>query len=447
MKRKHFFRKLFPILFIAFVIFPLNLNAQLIAHWKFNNNGNDETGNYNASLMNGAGYSTENMEGTYSLNLDGTDDYANCGAIDLGEAFTITLWIKLTNSWDNIKTILSNCNSGLSDGFKIFINNPWGTDAHGQIWLETGDGTDDSEVTSTTGIVTIDQWNHIAITADKTGNTGHIYFNGSDVTLTSSIPVDFNTNKTLNIGRMVNGNSYFQGNLDDVRIYNRVLTSTEINTVMNGGDIGGNPANYTLTTGTSGSGTVDPASGTYTENTQVTIEATPASGYEFDHWEGDAFGSTNPLTITMNASKSITAVFTETGGSSSTSSVWTDGTVGIYYDGHVGIGTTSLDAMLTVNGDIKATRINVVSSITSDFVFDKNYNLLNLEELEKYVSTHKHLPEIPSAGELKKTGYNMGEMDDLLLRKIEELTLYIIELQKEVDQLQEKLKESENGNY
>jgi hypothetical protein len=67
-----------------------------------------------------------------------------------------------------------------------------------------------------------------------------------------------------------------------------------------------------------------------------------------------------------------------------------------------------------------------------------------LSELEKFVNEQKHLPEVMSAKEFAENGYNLGEMDDVLLRKVEELTLYIIQQQKEIDGLKEKLESINN---
>ena len=72
---------------------------------------------------------------------------------------------------------------------------------------------------------------------------------------------------------------------------------------------------------------------------------------------------------------------------------------------------------------------------SSDFVFEPNYNLKSLSEVEAFVTENKHLPDVPSAKEFKENGYKIGEMDNLLLQKIEELTLYIIDLQKQIEEL------------
>ncbi|QQS51569.1 MAG: hypothetical protein IPM71_02255 [Bacteroidota bacterium] len=116
-------------------------------------------------------------------------------------------------------------------------------------------------------------------------------------------------------------------------------------------------------------------------------------------------------------------------------------------DGKMGIGTIKPTATLTVNGDILAERIDVIGTVpASDFVFEEDYNLRSLTELEAFVKENKHLPEVPSAAEFKENGYSVGEMDDILLRKVEELTLYIIEQQKLfeaqqalIEQLQQKV--------
>lgn len=72
----------------------------------------------------------------------------------------------------------------------------------------------------------------------------------------------------------------------------------------------------------------------------------------------------------------------------------------------------------------------------ADYVFDKKYNLLSLREVEKYIKTNKHLPNVPSAEEVAKEGIDMAKMDAKLLEKIEELTLYVIQLNKKIELLE-----------
>lgn len=108
-------------------------------------------------------------------------------------------------------------------------------------------------------------------------------------------------------------------------------------------------------------------------------------------------------------------------------------------NGNVGIGTTSPNQKLTVNGVIYGREVKVDLSVPGpDYVFDSHYNLLTLEELSTYIKTHKHLPEIPTAKEMESNGIDLGVMNMLLLKKIEELSLYMIALKEEIETLKKK---------
>jgi hypothetical protein len=122
-------------------------------------------------------------------------------------------------------------------------------------------------------------------------------------------------------------------------------------------------------------------------------------------------------------------------------------------DGNVGIGETNPSKKLVVNGVIGATEVKVSTTPNSDYVFEPDYDLKPLQEVDQFIQQNKHLPDIPSAEEFKENGVGLGEMDDMLLRKVEELTLYVIELRKENDQLNnivqnqnERIKNLENEN-
>ena len=115
--------------------------------------------------------------------------------------------------------------------------------------------------------------------------------------------------------------------------------------------------------------------------------------------------------------------------------------------GHIGIsvydGTEYFRfsrALLEVLGTIRATEVRVETG-WSDFVFDKDYKLPTLQEVEDHINEHKHLPDIPSEAEVKENGVSLGEMQAKLLQKIEELTLYTIELNKTVKEQGELIQE------
>lgn len=112
----------------------------------------------------------------------------------------------------------------------------------------------------------------------------------------------------------------------------------------------------------------------------------------------------------------------------------------ITYDGKVGIGTSTPQAKLAVNGDVFATKIKVTQTGWPDYVFHHNYNLPSLPEVEMFIKNNQHLPDIPSAAEVDKNGLDLGEMNKKLLQKVEELTLYIIEQQKTITDLQQRMK-------
>ncbi|MEI9945509.1 MAG: carbohydrate-binding protein [Chitinophagaceae bacterium] len=117
----------------------------------------------------------------------------------------------------------------------------------------------------------------------------------------------------------------------------------------------------------------------------------------------------------------------------------------IYYNtANVGIGVTNPAYKLTVGGTIGARKVKVTSETWADYVFEKNYKLPTLAEVEKYIEEHKHLPEIPSAKEVEKNGVDVGDNQVLLLKKIEELTLYLIEQNKKIEKLQQEINTIKN---
>ncbi len=100
--------------------------------------------------------------------------------------------------------------------------------------------------------------------------------------------------------------------------------------------------------------------------------------------------------------------------------------------GNVGIGTTHPDQMLTVNGTIHSTQVIVDTNVPfPDYVFDKTYDLPTITSVKTYIDKNHHLPQMPSAAEVVKNGQNVGEMNMLLLKKVEELTLYLIKKDEE----------------
>lgn len=116
----------------------------------------------------------------------------------------------------------------------------------------------------------------------------------------------------------------------------------------------------------------------------------------------------------------------------------------IFTNANVGVGTQLFDDgsdhyRISVDGAIRAKRVRVYTS-WADYVFNKEYDLPTLEEVEQHIKEKGHLKDIPSAKEVEEKGIELGEMNKLLLQKVEELTLYMIEMKKEINTLKTQIK-------
>ncbi len=125
-------------------------------------------------------------------------------------------------------------------------------------------------------------------------------------------------------------------------------------------------------------------------------------------------------------------------------------------NGKIGIGTKQPDEMLTVKGKIHTQEVlvDLNGAVAPDYVFETyftgtsqlnpTYTMPSLKEVSAYIETNHHLPGIPSAAEMTSEGLSLKAMNLILLQKIEELTLYTLQQQQELDNLKEKLSEIED---
>ncbi|MEO0570799.1 MAG: fibronectin type III domain-containing protein [Bacteroidota bacterium] len=162
----------------------------------------------------------------------------------------------------------------------------------------------------------------------------------------------------------------------------------------------------------------------------------PSTAYNFKVRANDAAGNQSPdsndLSITTDADPG-------NGGGSSGTSVWTESNAVASYSGKVQVGNITVPAAyaMAIDGKLITEEVRVeLSGTWPDYVFSEDYDLLTLEEIQKHIEEKGHLPNIPSAQEVEAKGIALGEMNRLLLEKIEELTLYILIQQKQIKQLQ-----------
>lgn len=104
------------------------------------------------------------------------------------------------------------------------------------------------------------------------------------------------------------------------------------------------------------------------------------------------------------------------------------------------MGTTAAQRDLNVNGKIKTRKVTVTQTNWPDYVFDSSYQLKPLHQVAQYIQQNKHLPDVPSAEAVHKNGVDIGDNQALLLKKIEELTLYIIQQNKDMQEMKDRIK-------
>lgn len=174
-----------------------------------------------------------------------------------------------------------------------------------------------------------------------------------------------------------------------------------------------------------------------TPNTQYFITAlSPATSYIFYVTAQDAAGNNSAAgdTILIVTADTVQSIPYTSSNSNLPTVSWQS--ADFYASGNVGIGTMPNSVhRMSVNGSIRSKEI-IVETGWSDFVFEDGYQLASLEEVEAYILKHRHLKDIPSAEDVEKNGVSLGRMNQLLLMKIEEMTLYLIDANKRINELE-----------
>jgi hypothetical protein len=163
---------------------------------------------------------------------------------------------------------------------------------------------------------------------------------------------------------------------------------------------------------------------------------TAGTSYNFTATALDAAGNESPLSNAVS-------VTTNSSGGSGDGTVWTEANSVASYTGNVAVGTATVPSgyQMAIDGKLISEEVKVqLSGTWPDYVFAQGYDLPTLEEVEQHIKEKGHLVNIPSAAEVAANGIEIGHMNKLLLEKIEELTLYILEQEKKQKNLEKRIK-------
>ena len=158
------------------------------------------------------------------------------------------------------------------------------------------------------------------------------------------------------------------------------------------------------------------------------------------HVNGESFFSNNVEILTSSSSADKAFKITQQLGGSDVFRVMGNGKIFAKELAIGGLNNNAETFLIQANGNTWATKFTVTEvSNFPDYVFDNSYKLKPLSEVEAYIKEHKHLPNIPTAKEVEEEGMDLAELTRLQMEKIEELTLYIIELEKRQQKMEEEI--------
>ena len=224
----------------------LDITSNLVGHYEFEENGGgtltDSTGNQDGSFGNGASWTTDEAVGDYALDFSGDSPGSNSSVIvsdnatqDFGSGdWTVAFWMNSSTPSGQVRLVGDYDSSSQGRGFIVY--------ADSSLRLELDDGSTSSTTAHT--ITFNGGWQHIAFTFDSTSNDVLWYINGSNVHSTSYTGGSINTSDPLRMGATSGSSGDYEGKLDDVRLYTRELSSTDISELYDLGYLG-QPPGYT----------------------------------------------------------------------------------------------------------------------------------------------------------------------------------------------------------
>jgi len=364
------------------------------------------------------------------LSIPDSEDW-NFGSGD----FTIECWVYLSGSYVTRRIIQQatiNNDMNTDQAFDLLLNSQkkilflaWNSSHSIFIYLS-------SDIT-----LSANEWHHIAVV--KSGDMAYLFIDGvqratdttvSDTIHNSSLPITIGAEYRVSSDAFDN---YWSGYIDELRISKGIARWTS--------NFDPPTAPYGTPQGPIVSISADPQTIDYGQSTTLSWNATDADTCVIEPGIGEVGPSG-----TTEVSPSTTTVYTITatnaaGSSSSGVTVFVESE----YDAsvfkvaeRVGIGTLTPQSELAVNGTITAREVVVTDAGWADFVFDEGYRLPSLEDVESYINRNRRLPDIPSEKDIKEKGLSVSEVLSRQMQKIEELTLYIIQLHERIEALEKQ---------
>ncbi len=425
-------------------------SPRLVAYWPLTNNLEDKSGNGHHLVANSGFVPVVDTQG--GVHFNGIDQHLSASNLpEIKDGFTFSLFVK-PETESNYQSYL---NYFKEDAGLIFRKLPTN-----RVHLYSAEAWPSNDVTSEI-IPLLNNWQYLTVTWSSL--TGHIkyYVNGLLISssaysysgqlnnLANGAGVKLGAKVAVTNGVVYDTAHYFQGSMKEVVVYNYELNADEIHSLYSSGvQIGiGGTGNFCSSITCDGdhvginnsnptekldvNGAVKIGASTSNDRGAGTIEYDATTG--FRGWHNNDWVS-----------------FSE-GGSGS----WTTSN-NVMYTGQsqVGIGVTDLDLsahpnyQLLINGQIGAKNLVIkADGVWPDYVFEKGYEPMSLQEIREYIGTNKHLPGVPSAQEIAEEGISVNEMMHAQMQKIEELTLLLIEMdavnhqqERQLQQLQRELK-------
>jgi len=196
--------------------------ADIVHRYTFEGgNADDSVGTLDATTVQATIDTTTAQEGTYSADFDGSADYLEFTSTAFnGTAFSVAMWVR-PNNVSTIQGLLTNKGGGTTAGFSMLLIND-------DLYMEAVDAADNGDSARADDVMGSGAWQHVCYVIDRANDTCRIYHDGADVTDDSDIQDSFVYGGTWRLGLLMDDGSDYNGRLDDVQIYNQVLTADDV---------------------------------------------------------------------------------------------------------------------------------------------------------------------------------------------------------------------------